>query len=113
MLNHFRYRFDPKWRDDMSDEQKFQYHMRIIKAWAGDTNWIERPWRLDNFPLNGRAGAPLIMISSPKNLKDELDYHEYQSSSSWHVKDEIEIATKNQARDDPRDETNRQMRYIL
>jgi len=79
MLNHFRYRFDPKWRD-MSDEQKFRYHLRIIKAWASDTSWIERPWRLDNFPLTGRAGAPLIMISSPESLKDELDYREYQST---------------------------------
>ena len=33
-LNYFRYLFDPKWRDDMSKEQKFMEAMKIIKQWG-------------------------------------------------------------------------------
>jgi hypothetical protein len=52
LLNHFRFRFDPKWRRPWgTDKEDVLQYARIAGRWSGSTSdWHRRPWRFCNLP---------------------------------------------------------------
>jgi hypothetical protein len=81
LLNVFRYYFDGKWRNNMSDEDKLRDYIGVVKPWATKSLWDLRPWRLENFPVQRRPGLLMGYLNpSPECLKADLGYSRYQFS---------------------------------
>lgn len=70
-LNYFRYLFDPKWRDDISKEQRFAESMKVIKSWSTKEFWDYRPWSTLRIPVRFPAlrdeGS---LLPSPREFPD-------------------------------------------
>ena len=78
-LNYFRYLFDPKWRDDMSKEQKFIEAMKIIKHWGTEPLWYFRPWATEKLPVKiPPECAEGFLLPSPTAIRMDGKLERYQ-----------------------------------
>jgi hypothetical protein len=80
LLQEFRYRFDPTWHPETSEEPNLAEYVHFVTPWANADNWNNRPWSMQNFPKAPRSAFIFPKFKNLEERKADPAYHEYQST---------------------------------
>ena len=80
LLREFRYRFDPTWKPEISEEPNLTEYIHFVRPWANADNWNNRPWSMQNFPKAPRSAFIFPKFKNLEERKADPAYHEYQST---------------------------------
>ena len=75
LFREFRYRFDPRWSPEKSAEDNLREYIHFARPWARKSCWMERPWRIKNFPQQPRTR---FMFPNCTTLAERLNDHNFQ-----------------------------------
>jgi hypothetical protein len=81
-FREFRYRFDPGWRHTTSFSESLIEYGRFARHWAAKSLWNERPWRLQNFPLQPRSAVIYPQFADVKERINQPSFKLHQFLSA-------------------------------